>query len=207
MLKLYTSPGACSTGCHIALHWSKADFDFEIVDFDSLKKEEFLKLNPSGHVPVLVDNKFVLTQNVAVMSYIVDSFPQGKLLGDGSKQEKAEALRWLGFVNSDVHPFFRLIFAGQRISSEQHVIEVIDKAARKRLDGMYAEIDKQLAGKEWVAGFRSVADPYLFITLTWAHRLKLDLSNYKNLLQYYLKMQQDEGVKAVFKAEGIPEFL
>lgn len=37
MLKLYTIPCACSTGCHIALYWCKADFDFEIVDHDGLK--------------------------------------------------------------------------------------------------------------------------------------------------------------------------
>ncbi|MBI0017164.1 MULTISPECIES: glutathione S-transferase family protein [unclassified Commensalibacter] len=207
MLKLYTIPGACSTGCHIALYWCKADFDFEIVDHDGLKKDEFLKLNPSGQVPVLVDDRFVLTENVAIMNYIADSFPQGKLLGDGSKQQRAEALRWLAFVNSDIHPVFGLIFGGQQISGDQKVIEILDTAARKKLHKLYGQVDKQLAEKEWIAGFRSVADPYLFMTLTWVQNLKIDILSYKNLLQFYMKMQKDDGVLAVFKAEGIPNFV
>ncbi len=206
MLKLYTMPGACSTGCHIALEWSKAEYDVEIVDQASLKKEEFLTISPSGQVPVLVDGKFVLTQNIAIMNYIVDSFSQGKLLGNGSKQEKAEALRWLALVNSDIHPAFRLIFGGQRISSDQKIIETLDSAARKQLHRLYGEVDQQLADKEWIAGFRSVADPYLFMTLTWAQHLKVDISDYNNLLKYYMRMQKDPGVVTVFKAEGLPSF-
>lgn len=205
-MKLYTKPGACSTGCHIALCWSKAKFDFEVVDQDNLKKEEFLKLNPGGQVPVLVDGQFVLTQNVAIMHYISDSFPEAKLLGDGSKQARAEALRWLAFVNSDVHGAFGLIFGGQRLSSDQKVIGDLDQAARKRLVTLYGRVDQQLSGKEWIAGFRSVADPYLFMTLTWAQKLKIDLSSYKNILQYFEKMQKDEGVMTAFKEEGIYTF-
>lgn len=205
-MKLYTIPGACSTGCHIALCWSGAKFDFEVVDHESLKKKEFLEINSAGQVPVLVDGQFVLTQNVAIMNYIADSFPQTKLLGDGSKQERAEALRWLAFVNSDVHGNFGLIFGGQRLSSDSKVIEALDQVARKRLVALYGKVDQQLVGKEWIAGFRSVADPYLFMTLTWAQKLKIDLSSYKNILQYFMDMQKDEGVKAAFKAEGLTNF-
>ena len=113
----------------------------------------------------------------------------------------------MAFVNSDIHPVFGLIFGGQQISGDQKVIEILDTAARKKLHKLYGQVDKQLAEKEWIAGFRSVADPYLFMTLTWVQNLKIDISSYKNLLQFYIKMQKDDGVLAVFKAEGIPNFV
>lgn len=202
-MKLYTKPGACSTSGHIALYWAKAKFEAENVTPELLQDPKFLKLNPMGQIPVLVDGDFVLTQNVAILSYIAETFPEAKLLGDGSIKQKAEALRWLAFVNADVHPAFSLIFGGKKYSSDETVVAVLDKGARARLQKLYAQANDQLNGKEWIAGFRSVADPYLLMTLTWAKRLKIDLSAFTNLHNFVERMEKDSGVIAAFKAEGL----
>ncbi|CAI3937079.1 Glutathione S-transferase (GstA) (PDB:1A0F) [Commensalibacter communis] len=202
-MKLYTKPGACSTADHIALCWCGAKFESQNVTPELLKDPKFLELNPMGQIPVLVDGDFVLTQNVAILTYIAESFPNAKLLGDGSLQQKAEALRWLSFVNADVHPKFALIFGGTKYSSDPAVVEALSKGAREILHKLFGQANDQLNGKEWIAGFRSVADPYFFMTLTWAKRLNIDLSNYANLQNYFEKMQKDQGVQAAFKAEGL----
>ena len=110
-MKLYSKPGACSTADHIALQWTGQPFEVELLNKDTLKGPEFLKINPAGAVPALVDGDFVLLQNAAIMGYIADSFPQAGLGGDGSPRQRAEATRWLAFVNSDVHPAFSPLFA------------------------------------------------------------------------------------------------
>lgn len=202
-MKLYTKPGACSTADHIALCWCDTQFEVENVTPELLQDPQFLKLNPMGQIPVLVDGNFVLTQNVAILTYIGESFPKAKLLGEGSLKQKAEALRWLSFVNADVHPAFSLIFGGKKYSSDPAVIDALDKGARARLHKLYAQANDQLNGQEWIAGFRSVADPYLFMTLTWAQRLKIDLITFANLQKFFEKMQKDPGVVAAFKAEGL----
>lgn len=202
-MKLYTKPGACSTADHIALCWCDAQFEAQNVTPELLQDPKFLKLNPMGQIPVLVDGDFVLTQNVAILTYIAESFPKGKLLGDGSLQHKAEALRWLSFVNADVHPAFSLIFGGKKYSSDPVIVEALAKGAAERLHKLFAQANDQLNGKEWIAGFRSVADPYLFMTLTWAARVGLDLSAFANLQKYIEKMQKDSGVQSAFKAEGL----
>lgn len=202
-MKLYTKPGACSTADHIALCWCDAQFEAENVTPELLQDPKFLKLNPMGQIPVLVDGDFVLTQNVAILTYIAESFPKAKLLGDGSLKQKAEALRWLSFVNADVHPAFSLIFGGKKYSSDQAVIDSLAKGANTRLQKLYTQANDQLNGKEWIAGFRSIADPYLFMTLTWAPRVKIDLSAFTNLQKFIEKMKKDPGVIAAFKAEGL----
>ncbi|MDI2112823.1 glutathione S-transferase family protein [Commensalibacter nepenthis] len=202
-MKLYTKPGACSTADHIALCWCDAKFVSHNVTPELLKDPKFLELNPMGQIPVLVDGDFVITQNVAILTYIAESFPNAKLLGDGSLQQKTEALRWLSFVNSDVHPKFTLIFGGTKYSSDPAVIEALSKGARTILHKLFEQANEQLNGKEWIAGFRSVADPYFFMTLTWAKRLNIDLSGFTNLQNYFNKMQKDQGVQAAFKAEGL----
>ncbi|MCT6878915.1 MAG: glutathione S-transferase N-terminal domain-containing protein [Commensalibacter sp.] len=202
-MKLYSMPGACSTADHIALQWTGEAFDFQTVSHDQLGSPEILKLNPNKQIPILVDGDFVLTQNVAIMNYIAESFPKAHLEGDGSKRQKAETLRWLAFMNADVHPAFALIFHAKNISNDPKIQETFENQGRKQLRELYAIADKQLNGKEWIAGFRSVADPYLFITLKWAQSIKLDISDFSNLERFLHKMEKDPGVIAVFKAEGL----
>jgi glutathione S-transferase len=105
-MKLYTKPGACSTADHIALQWTGQPFEVQVMTAAQMKEPAYLAINPTGAVPAIVDGEFVLTQNAAIMGYIADRHPQAQLAGDGSPQQRAQAARWLSFVNSDLHPAF-----------------------------------------------------------------------------------------------------
>ena len=154
-------------------------------------------------MPALVDGDFVLLQNAAIMGYIADSFPQAGLGGDGSPRQRAEATRWLAFVNSDVHPAFSPLFAPGKFIADEGQYDAIRAAAHKRLRGLFETADRQLADKPWLAGFRSFADPYFYITLRWAAGTKVDLSGLDNLAAYKARMDADAGVQAALKAEGL----
>ncbi|QQQ00053.1 glutathione S-transferase N-terminal domain-containing protein [Lysobacter enzymogenes] len=202
-MKLYSKPGACSTADHIALQWTGGAFEVEILDKDTMKAPAYLAINPAGAVPAVVDGEFVLTQNAAIMGYIADTFPQAQLAGDGSAQQRAEAARWLAFCNSDIHPAFVPIFAPGAFHPDPAQADVVRQTARERLRKMYAAADRRLADREWLAGFRSYADPYLYITLRWADAVKVDLSGYAHLAAFKQRMQDDAGVQAALKAEGL----
>ena len=173
-MKLHTKPGACSTAVHIDLAWTGQPFEVEVMDAESMKAPAFRALNPAGSVPVLVDGDFVLTQNAAIVGYIADTFPQAGLGGDGSARQRAEATRWLAFVNSDLHPAFKPLFGPGNYIEDPAQHDAVKAAARKRVRGLFESADRQLQGREWLAGFRSYADPYLYITLRWAGRVGID---------------------------------
>ena len=202
-MKLYSKPGACSTADHIALQWTGQPYEVELLDKDTLKAPAFLAINPAGAVPAIVDGSFVLTQNSAIMGYIADSFPQAGLAGDGSPQQRAEANRWLAFVNSDLHPAFTPLFGPGRFIDDEGQYDAVRDAARKRLRGLFETANRQLADKPWLAGFRSYADPYFYITLRWAAGAKIDLSGLDNLAAFKTRMEADAGVQAALKAEGL----
>jgi glutathione S-transferase len=202
-MKLYSKPGACSTADHIALQWTGQPFEVELLDRESLKSPAFLKINPVGSVPALVDGDFVLTQNAAIMGYIADTHPQAGLAGDGSPRQRAEAARWLSFVNSDVHPAFSPLFAPGKFLADEGQKEALAAAAHKRLRGIFEQADAQLADKPWLAGFRSFADPYFYITLRWAAAAKVDLSGLEHLAAYKKRMDADAGVQAALQAEAL----
>ena len=202
-MKLYTSPGACSLADHIAMQWTGAPFEAQVVSREQRRQPDFLALNPDGAVPVLQNGDWVLTQNAAILNYIADKFPEAKLGGDGSPESRAEVNRWLAFVNSDLHPAFKPIFGSTSYLGDQALIEKSQDNARKQLRGMFERADAQLAGKDWLTGARSIVDPYLFVVTQWAKKTGVDLSGLDNLARFDAHMAADPGVQAALKAEGL----
>lgn len=202
-MKLYSKPGACSTASHIALKWTGQPFEVEVLTREALKSPAYLQVNPAGAVPAIVDGDFILTQNAAIMGYIADRHPATRLGGDGSAQQRAEATRWLAFVNSDLHPAFVPLFNPSAFHPDEGQQAAIKDAARKRVRGLFERADRQLQGKQWLAGFRSFADPYLYVTLRWADATGIDLDGLEQLAAFKQRMENDAGVQAVLKAEGL----
>lgn len=203
MIKLYSKPGACSTADHIALNWAGLPYEAKIVTASQMKEPEYLALNPAGSVPLLVDGDFVLAQNAAIMGYIADSAPAAGLTGDGSKQQRANAMRWLSYVNSDVHPAFKPIFNPGNYLPDAAQAEAVQAAARTNVQRVYQFAEKQLDGRDWLAGFRSVADPYLYITLRWAVAMHVDMASLPNLMAFMRRMEADSGVEQALAAEHL----
>ena len=202
-MKLYTKPGACSLADHIALRWIGAPFDVEVMDGPGMKTPAFLALNPAGSVPVLDVDGWILTQNAAILNFLADSFPESGLGGDGTVKGRAEVNRWLAFLNADVHTAFHPLFGSTRYLGDDAMIEKSKDNARTKLRGLFERLDAQLEGKDWLVGSRSVADPYLFVTLRWAKGAKVDLSALDNLERIFTRMAGDADVVAAMRVEGL----
>lgn len=200
-MKLYTSPGTCSLAVHIALQWIGQPFDVQVVSRAERKTPEFLALNPAGAVPVLEDDGWVLTQNAAILNYLADRFPDAKLGGDGTPKGRAEVNRWLAFLNSDLHTAFHPLF-GSTSYLDEAAAEQTKAAARTKLRGLYTRVDAQLDGRDSLTGTRSIADPYLFVTVQWAKKNGIDLSGLTHLHAFDARMAADPGVQAAMKAEA-----
>ena len=80
-MKLFYSTGSCALASHIALEEAGADYEavrISLKDGDQ-RKPEYLTLNPKGRVPVLVTDGGVLTENVAILAFVAQSYPAAKL--------------------------------------------------------------------------------------------------------------------------------
>lgn len=201
-MKLYYMAGSCAMADHITLEWIGQPYTAQKMSRDDLKSAEYLKLNPSGKVPVLEHDGWVLSQNTAILGFLADSFPDAHLTGDGSPKQRAEVARWLGFLNADVHPTFHPFF-GSADALGEDAAKTAKQQAGKKLRDLFGQLDAQLQGKEWLTGSRSIADPYLFVALRWARANEVDLSGYDSLARFFERMIADEGVATVMAKEGI----
>ncbi len=203
-MKLYYMPGACPLADHIVLEWIGAPYETVEVKRDKLRSPEFLKINPAGLVPALVDGDLALTENVAILHYLADLHPDKQLAGDGTPRGRAEVNHWLGFINSDMHQSFKPVFSPERFLADKAQHAELVANASKKLRGLFELINAPLTQHDWLAGAkRSIADPYLFVLLRWARAKAIDLSDLDGLERFFKRMHDDAGVKAAMRAEGI----
>lgn len=200
-MKLYYSPGACSLADHIVLEWIGQPYEAIRVEREQRRQPAFLALNPAGAVPVLDVDGWVLTQNAAILNYLADRFPASGLGGDGTPESRAEINRWLAFVNSDLHPAFKPLFGATAYLGDEAVIEATRQNARVQARRLLERADAALAGRTWIAGRRSIADPYLFVILRWARGAQVDLAGLENLERFFLAMRADPAVQKVLDVE------
>lgn len=204
-MKLYYMPGACSLADLIVLQWIGADHEPVRMSLETIKSPDYLAINAGGTVPLLAHGDLSLTENVAILGYLADLHPEARLLGDGSPRERAEVMRWLGFLNSDVHKAFKPIFTPQRFLNDATQAPALVETARGHVREYLERLDERLEGRDWLTGERSVADPYLFVLSRWSAAKKVDMQGMDNIARFVRMMDSDAGVRAALAAEtGAP---
>jgi len=202
-MKLYYSPGACSLSDHIVLEWIGQPYEAVRLSREQRQTPEYLAINPAGAVPAFEDDGWVLTQNAAILNYLADRFPEARLGGDDSPRGRAEVNKWLAMANADIHPAFHPLFGAPAYLEDPVLIERSKQAARDKLRVLFERVDRQLSGRDWITGSRSIADPYLFVVTRWALAMKVDLSGLDNLHRFFNHMLADPGVQRALQQEGL----
>jgi glutathione S-transferase len=202
-MKLYYSPGACSLADHIVLEWIGKPYEAVRLSGDERKAPAYRAINPTGAVPALEEGGWVLTQNSAILHYLADTHPEAGLIGDGSPRSRAEVDKWLAIANSDIHPAFHPLFGTTAYLEDEGMIGRSKDAARTKLRGLFERVDAQLAGRDWIAGKRSIADPYVFVVTRWAKAMDVDLAGLGNLERFFNAMLADPGVHRALEQEGL----
>lgn len=208
-MKLYIMPGACSFVPHTALEWTGADYELEILDHETVKSEKYLRINPQGAVPAIVDGETVVTQNIAVQSYIDAKYPDATIFGDNvfnnndSPAKRAELLHWLGYVNADVHKAFAPLFGANGFVADKSAQKDLKEHAKKNIINVLKFANTQLSKQDYLTGSKSTADIYLYVMLRWSKDFKLDLSAYENFNAFIKRIEEDAGVTEVIRQEGL----
>ena len=199
-MKLYYSPGACSLSPHIALLEAGLPYDLVKVDLRAKKLEngdDYLKVNPKGQVPALaLDSGKLVTEGPVIVQMIADK--AGKNLAPArDSAERYKLLEWLNYITGELHKNFGPMFSPVLADEAKAFF-------KERVMGKFKYVDSQLAGRDYLMGQHfTVADGYLFTMLTWADRMKFDLSAFPNLLAYKARVAARPRVQEALTKEGL----
>jgi glutathione S-transferase len=201
MLKLYYSPGACSLSPHIVLCEAGLNFDVEQVDLGKKTTAggtDFLTINPKGYVPaLLLDNGEILTEGPPIVQYLADLVPAKGLAPAAGTIARLRLQEWLNFISTELHKSFSPLFA-------PHTPEATKLTVHGLLARRFAYLASQLEGKQFLLGDTfTVADAYLFVVLSWAPYVGVDLSPWPILAAYSGRIATRPAVQAALRAEGL----
>jgi glutathione S-transferase len=204
-LKLYFAPGACSFVPHALLETAGAQFEPVMVKLHKNEQNDaaFRAVNPRGQVPVLVDGDQVITQIVAIVSYLDAKFPEQQLLPRDALA-RTRVLETLAWMNNTVHPTFTHVFMPFKFAETPEAQEELKRFNAKAYAGLLGEIEAMAkkaadAGKPWLGGERlGPLDVYALVLLRWGGFAKIDPTTYPALWAHVQKVAQQPGVaKAV----------
>ena len=192
-IQLYSFPTPNGVKVSIALEEMGLSYEPHLVTLSDVdvKSPEFLSLNPNNKIPAIIDpngpdgTPLALFESGAILLYLGEK--TGKLIGSNAS-EKAVITQWVMFQMGGLGPMFGQLgyffkFAGSEIEDPRPRQRYIDEAKR-----LLAVVEKQLEGREWIAGDFSIADiaigPWLAALDFYGAREVLGWKDHKNTVAY-----------------------
>ena len=151
------------------------------------RRPEFLRLNPAGKVPVLVDGDLVIPESAAIVFYLADKYRDKGLMPAGLA-ERAQAYRWVMFAVTELEqPLWRI--------TRHTALYLLDKRsqadialAKEEFIAMATVLDRHLEGRRFIVGDGiTVADCVMAHLIDWANELKL-IEGFPQLRTYLDRM-------------------
>ena len=202
-LKLYMTPGSCSTGIHILMEELELVFEAHIVNLPAgdQYKPEYIAINPKSTIPVLVrQDGTAITEFSAIAYWLARSYPKAGLM-PGDVDGDTLVLETMNYVVSTIHmQGFTRIFTTDNYAFNEAEIERVKDQGQTIIKKGFAIINKQLSGREYIAGGFSIADAALFYCEFWAVRIGIKLP--EHCQAHYHRMLARPSVKQVMKEEG-----
>lgn len=189
MMKLYGLGPTRSLRALWALQ--ELDAEFEFVRVNILAGEnlhpDFLRLNPAGKLPVLVDGDFVLTESAAIVMYLAEKYGDKGLMPADLK-ERAQAYRWSLFAVTELEqPLWRIAKHTFLYPEDKRLPEDI-ALAREEFAAMAAVLDRHMDGRAFIVGHNiTVADCVTAYVLDWGNENGL-IDSFPNLKAYLERM-------------------
>jgi glutathione S-transferase len=148
---------------------------------------DFLKINPAGKLPVLVDDDLVLTESVAIAIYLAEKYPHKGFL-PVDIQQRSQVYRWLLFTATELEQPLWRIARHTALYPEHLRLTTEVSLARQDFTDMIAVMENHMQGHQFIVGDTvTVADFVCAYTLDWANEVGL-LEGCPQLFQYMERM-------------------
>ena len=208
MYTLYYYPGNASLLPHMALREAGVPFELRLVDRaqDAQHSAEYRRLNPNGHIPVLMHGNLVLFETAAITLYLADRHPEAGLAPPPGTPERAHFYKWMVHLTNTPQTEYRAWFYPEQHVADPAAAGTVKQASGERLGRMFGVIASQLGDGPWLLGERfSAADLFLLMLVRWGREMPHPPRSVPQLASHAQRVLARPAVQATFAAEGLAE--
>ena len=204
MIDLYTATTPNGRKVSIALEEMGLPYEahgFNLRAMDQ-KKQEFLKINPNGRIPAIVDREardFAVFESGAILIYLAEK--TGKLLPT-DVEGRSTVIQWLMWQMGGLGPMQGQANVFVRYWPEQipSVISRYQNETRR----LFGVMDTRLSREDWLAGAYSIADIACYPWVAQHDWSGISLEPYPNLARWFAKMGERPAVQKGMQVPAPP---
>ena len=205
-ITLYFAPDSCARVPLVALEEIGQPYRIEVVAFMKAqhRSAEYLQLNPKGKVPTLCVDGAALTENVAILGWLADRFPNAQLLPQtGDSWERAHHISDLAYCASGLHPLVTRLripqFFCDTAQGRDSVFEMAEVAMRPHFE----LIDRHLSTHRWWYGERwSIVDAYINWVWFRVTGTKFAASEFTNFARHDQEIRRRPAMERALRVNG-----
>jgi len=209
-MQLHHFPGNASMTPHMVLEELGVPYELVLVDrtIHAQRSPGYLKLNPNGKIPVLVDGDLVLYETAAIVLHLADTHPGAGLAPPLGTPERALFYKWLMWLANTLQAEMPLYFYAERWADTPEAAAQVKSHAQEHIAGMIDQLDAELArhGGPWFLGERySVLDPYVLMLARWTRGMARPARTLPQLGPYLQRLLARPAVQRAYAQEGLGE--
>jgi glutathione S-transferase len=209
MYTLYYSPGTASMVVHQALLETGADYKLELVDFDkdAQHNAEYLKLNPHGHVPVLVIDGRPVFESVALLTILGERHPDSKLMPATGTPTHDTWLQWSIYLSNALMSTYRFWFYPYELGADEHD-PAIRAALQRKIETIWDRLDAHLSvnGPYMLGADFSGVDLLLTMLMRWSRKMPRPATEWPALKRLADLIRARPSWKRLYELEGLTEW-
>ncbi|HEY8950437.1 MAG TPA: glutathione S-transferase family protein [Rhizomicrobium sp.] len=204
--KLYGSPGTASMCVHWMLLELGVPFEFISLDFEKgdQKKPEYLKINPTGHVPALLIDGVAYGEAAALLMILAERHPEARLAPTAGAAQRAPYLQWMVYLANTLMPAYRLWFYSDEGAGPDNV-EATREQARTRIEKVWDRLNGLLADdRPYAMGTHlSTVDFLAGMLARWSRNMPKTAADWPHVRRYVERLRALPSYQETHKREGL----
>lgn len=208
MYQLHYFPGNANAAPHMVLEEIGQKYELVLVDRakNAQKSKEYLKINPNGRIPALVDGDLVLFESAAIVLHLVDQHPEAGLAPRMGTPERARFYQWMTFLTNSLQEELMIWQYPDRLTgADVAATKVVKEGAEKRAEAYLDVVERHLNanGPLFLGETLSAADFYLVMLARWACPMSKPPRSRPNIAKLLDMVTALPAVRRAYASEGI----
>jgi glutathione S-transferase len=210
MYQLHYFPANANAAPHMLLEEIRLKYDLVLVDRakNAQKSRAYLKINPNGRIPALVDDNLIVSEAAAIVLHLVDQHVDAGLAPQVGTPERAKFYQWLIFLTNSLQEELMIWQYPDRLAgNDASTADVVKRGAEARASAFLDVIEDHLRanGPLFLGNKLSAVDFYFVMLSRWARPMTKPPRSRPNIAKLLDKVTALPSVRRAYAREGITD--